>query len=131
MMAVRWRHSGNAMNFSSSPKPTLRLSRRAWAGVLARPHGSARTLVSRARWGTVPHLRRWRPFRGAQAFELLLGFAQGRLEGANAEAREMAFIWFTKRLLGNKIVPLWLKVKEARQFRRLIERLRPGITLRE
>ena len=69
--------------------------------------------------------------RGAQAFELLLGFAQGRLEGANAEAREMAFIWFTKRLLGNKIVPLWLKVKEARQFRRLIERLRPRITLRE
>jgi len=28
----------------------------------------------------------------------------------------MAFIWFTKRLLGNKIVPLWLKVKEARHL---------------
>jgi hypothetical protein len=27
MTAVRWRHSGNAMNFFSSPKPTLRLSR--------------------------------------------------------------------------------------------------------
>jgi len=27
MMAVRWRHSGNAMNFFSSPKPTLGLSR--------------------------------------------------------------------------------------------------------
>jgi len=26
-MAVRWRHSGNAMNFFSSPKPMLGLSR--------------------------------------------------------------------------------------------------------
>ena len=126
MIAVRRRHSGNAMNFFSSPQADVASKPRAWAGVPARPRGSARTLVESCEVGHSSASAAMD--RGAQAFELLLGFAQGRLEGANAEAREMAFIWFTKRLPGNNS---GLSERGARQFRWLIERLRPGITLRE
>jgi hypothetical protein len=45
MMAVRWRHSGNAMNFFSSPKPTLRLSRELGQAFLLDRAEHARTLV--------------------------------------------------------------------------------------
>ena len=47
------------------------------------------------------------PFRRAQAVKLFLGLAQGRPEGANAEAREDGLrLVHDPRLLGDKILPL-------------------------
>src|SRR3974377_276519 len=55
----------------------------------------------------VPRLRSQTPFRGAQAFELLLGFAQSRPEGANAEAlKDGLYLVHDPRLLGDKVLPL-------------------------
>src|SRR5579864_2000677 len=52
-------------------------------------------------------LRQRSPFRGAQAFELLLGLAQCRLEGANAQAREDGLhLVHDPGLLSDKILPL-------------------------
>src|SRR6516225_8445395 len=52
-------------------------------------------------------LRQRSPFRGAEAFKLFLGLAQGRPEGANAQAREDGLrLVHDPRLLGDKILPL-------------------------
>src|SRR5205809_3193048 len=55
-------------------------------------------------------LRQRSPFRCTQAFELVLGFAQHRLEGANAEAREDGLhLVHQPRLLSDQILPLTVR----------------------
>src|SRR5438552_5371159 len=55
-------------------------------------------------------LRQRSPFRCTQAFELVLGFAQHRLEGANAEARaDGLHLVHQPRLLSDQILPLTVR----------------------
>src|SRR5207247_10666690 len=55
-------------------------------------------------------LRERSPVRCTRAFELVLGFAQHRLEGANAEAREDGLhLVHQPRLLSDQILPLTVR----------------------